>query len=205
MYIPSYYRLADDELIFNIIQQNSFGLLLSHLKATHLAFTAAKDHSGRIILTGHMAAVNPQVQDLGKEALAIFQGPHGYISPSLYTRFNSVPTWNYVAVHCYGVPEMLAAEEHFSVVEELIAQHEPSYLPRWGALPDQYRNGLSKGIVAFRMIVEKVEAKVKLSQDRTAEECRNIIKHLKASEHSNDHDLAAWMEIVLEEKLKADS
>jgi transcriptional regulator len=197
MYIPPYYELKDPEIIREIIVRNGFGLLVTDRQATHLAFTVETDEQHRIELTGHMARNNPQALQLGTQALAVFQGPHGYISPKLYTRHNSVPTWNYVAVHCYGIAEVLPDHEHFSVVEELIQAHEPDFISRWQSLPDAYRDGLSKGIVAFRMKVEKIEAKLKLSQDRSKEERENIIRHLRASGHSSDHDLADWMERVL--------
>jgi transcriptional regulator len=197
MYIPPYYELKDPKLICEIIQSNSFGLLVTDRQATHLAFTLETDAQHSMKLTGHMARNNPQALQLGTQALAIFQGPHGYISPKLYTRHNSVPTWNYVAVHCYGPTEVLPDHEHFSVVEELIQVHEPDYINRWKSLSSDYREGLSKGIVAFRMKVEKVEAKLKLSQDRSMEERERIIRHLRASGHSADQDLADWMERTL--------
>jgi len=197
MYIPPYYELKDAALIREIIVKNNFGLLVTDRQATHLAFTMDTDEQQNIELTGHMARNNPQALQLGTPALAIFQGPHGYISPKLYARHNSVPTWNYVAVHCYGITELLPSDAHFSVVEELIQAHEPDYIARWQSLPDVYRDGLSKGIVAFKMKVEKIEAKLKLSQDRSLEERQNIIRNLRASDHSTDHDLAAWMERVI--------
>jgi transcriptional regulator len=197
MYIPPYYELKDGQLIERIMTAHSFGLLVTPLQATHLAFTLEKKDSANTYLTGHMAKSNPQVKCLGKEALAIFQGPHAYISPDRYTRNASVPTWNYIAVHCYGTTEILSETAHYEVVEKLINHHEPAYLHRWQTLPEAYRNGLSQGIVAFQMKIERVEAAVKLSQDRTPEEQQNIIRHLKASQVSSDRELAAWMEAVL--------
>lgn len=189
MYIPSYYKIVDEQVVKDIIRQHNFGILVSGMQATHLAFSLEEDFT----LYGHIARTNPQVKDLGKEAFAIFQGPHGYISPTLYTRFNSVPTWNYVAIHAYGTTTLLPEEKHFEVVESLIAQQESSYLEKWKQLPATYTSGLSKGIAAFSMKVERWEGTLKMSQDRTPEERENIIRHLQSSSHSSDHDLADWM------------
>lgn len=193
MYTPINYRVDDRGTIIRIIRENPFGVLVTGLTATHLPFTLEESDTGEIILTGHMARANPQSRSLAQECLAIFQGPHGYISTEWYERENSVPTWDYLAVHCYGKPEVLPSEAHFAVVEELIRLMEPSFLPKWDLLPDHYRNGLSKGITAFRMKVERMDATAKLSQDRTHSERNNIVRQLKGSQRESDHLLADWI------------
>lgn len=196
MYVPANYQLKDPELIKKLIRENSFGLLISGTQATHLPFciTANTDN---LLLSGHIARKNPHLQSLSGEVLIVFQGPHAYMSPTLYERFHSVPTWNYLAVHCYGEVELLGEEENTDIVEHLIRQEEPAYLQHWNQLPDSYRQGLNKGITSFRIRVSRIEAAAKLGQDRTANELHNIYKALRASVNTTDQSLADWMEIIL--------
>jgi len=196
MYIPAYYQLKDFRLIEKLIREHSFGLLVSGTQATHLPFgiTTSADS---LQLSGHIARNNPHLQSLYGEVLTVFQGPHAYMSPSLYERFNSVPTWNYMAVHCYGEIELLGEEENTEIVEQLILQEEPAYMQHWNQLPDHYRRGLNKGIVSFRIRVSRIEAAAKLGQDRSANELQNIYKVLRTSAHTTDHALADWMELLL--------
>jgi transcriptional regulator len=193
MYTPQIFKLDDRDTIIRLIKENPFGILVSGLMATHLPFILEQNDTGEIILTAHMARANPHVQLLRQESLVIFQGPHGYISPAWYERENSVPTWDYLAVHCYGTPEILLSEDHYNVLEMLIRQMEPDFLHKWNLLPEHYRSGLSKGIVAFRMKVERVDGTAKLSQNRTLSERRNIVRQLKGSQMQTNHLLADWI------------
>lgn len=199
MYTPQSFKLDDRDTIIRLIKENPFGILVSGLMATHLPFTLEQNDAGEIILTGHMARANQHAQILRQESLAIFQGPHGYISPAWYERENSVPTWDYLAVHCYGTPEILPSEAHFDVVEMLIRQMEPDFLHKWNLLPEHYRSGLSKAIVAFSMKVERMDATAKLSQNRTLSERKNIVRHLKSSQRESDRLLAEWISSLIKQ------
>lgn len=199
MYQPAPFKLKDKALIERIIREHPFGILVSGLMATHLPFTLSIDEaSGNWVLTGHIAKGNPQSKLLGQECLVIFQGPHAYISPSWYEKENSVPTWDYLAVHCYGIAQPVSPDEHFAVVEELIMANEPAFMEKWQQLPDHYRDGLSKGITGFRMIIDRMEASAKLSQNRTESERRNIILELSNSPHTSEQSLSAWIKEALE-------
>ncbi len=102
MYIPTAYKVTDDDTIWSFICEHSFGILITstgvEVQATHLPFLPLRNESQNGILRGHIAMANPQVTDLEAkgEVLAIFSGPHGYISPGWYAapRARSVPTWN---------------------------------------------------------------------------------------------------------------
>lgn len=198
MYIPSIYQLKDRSSVLRIIRENPFGILVAGQMATHLPFTLEENTSGEILLTGHLAKANPQTACLDRTCLIIFQGPHGYISPQWYERANSVPTWDYLAVHCYGTPEILPPESHWEVVEKLIRQMEPDFLPAWHRLPTDYKNGLSRGITAFTIKVERMEAAAKLSQDRTLSEKRNIVSRLMKSPRETDRLLANWIDRLIQ-------
>lgn len=200
MYQPAHFKLTDKVIIERIIRENPFGILVSGLMATHLPFTLKVDeNSGIWELTGHIAKGNPQSKLLGQECLAIFHGPHAYISPSWYEKENSVPTWDYLAVHCYGIAQIVSPEEHFTVVEELIMANEPAFMEKWHQLPNHYRDGLSKGITGFRMTIDRMEATAKLSQNRTESERGNIIAQLGNSKNSSEQLLSAWIKEALEQ------
>src|SRR5262245_45723809 len=107
MYIPAAFAESDQARLHEFIEQNSFGTLVSQGAgrpfASHLPFLLERDAGPRGVLVGHMARANPQWQDAaGQTVLAIFTGPHVYISPSWYEADQVVPTWNFTAVHACG-------------------------------------------------------------------------------------------------------
>ena len=107
MYIPAAFQQTDKTKLHDFIEANSFGLLVSthggEPFATHLPFLLERDAGPHGCLVGHVARANPQWHGLdGQTVLAVFSGPHAYVSPTWYEAENVVPTWNYVAVHAYG-------------------------------------------------------------------------------------------------------
>ncbi len=107
MYIPAAFNETDPEKLFDTIEQYSFGMLVSQADGvplvSHLPILLDRTHAPHGCLIGHLARANPQWEQAeGQAALAVFSGPHAYISPSWYQSENVVPTWNYVAVHAYG-------------------------------------------------------------------------------------------------------
>ena len=127
-------------------------------------------------MLGHFARANPHWSALAEsETLVVFPGPHSYVSPSLYTEPLSVPTWNYIAIHAYGrspLSKMKPARN--GLVEELIEVHDPAYLDSWRAMPEGFRRTMLAGIMGFRIPIARIEGKFKLSQNRAAEERRNV-------------------------------
>jgi transcriptional regulator len=175
MYIPSHFRVDDLDRLVGFMRAYSFAALVSVLDgvpfATHLPLTV-KVNDGAVTLTGHMAKQNPHWQAFGPaETLAIFGGPHAYVSPSLYEPGDHVPTWNYVAVHAYGSPRILRLDESGEAVKgvlrELIRANDPAFEAAWEAMDGNYRDNMLKGIVAFEMAVTRLEGKAKLSQNRS--------------------------------------
>jgi transcriptional regulator len=136
------------------------------------------------MLIGHVARANPQGSALGgRPALAIFQGPHAYISPAWYeTPRTSVPTWNYVAVHAYGVPRLVADE---AAVHALLAMMVESFEPsgpnpwRMADADPGFLDRMMRGITAFEMPIDRLEGKAKLSQNRPATDRPRIITALE--------------------------
>jgi transcriptional regulator len=181
------YQENDKERLLEFMRRFSFAVVVSVSEgrpvATHLPLTV-KVEGDLVLLRGHFAKANPQWRDIeGSEVLAVFNGPHAYVSPRHYDAFESVPTWNYLAVHAYGearVSRDPAANEE--LLYELIGANEPGYRDRWEQLPERYREGMLRGIVGFELRVTRLEGKAKLSQNKTEEERRRIAEALASSE-----------------------
>lgn len=187
MYIPSYNREDDPEVLLKFMQRYSFATLVSGaeagLIASHLPVVVT-EAEGAVTITGHFARANPHADALAGEMLVIFTGPHAYVSPAHYDKRESVPTWNYVAVHAYGAPQPLTFAEHpermRALMLELIEQHEPSYAAQWNSLSEKYRHGMMRGIVGFELPVTRLEGKAKLSQNRLSADQRAVARALGA-------------------------
>jgi transcriptional regulator len=142
-----------------------------------------------------MARANPQWKSFGEnELLVVFQGPHGYISPSHYELKQNVPTWNYIAVHAYGKAKLIEEPAAvFSLMELTINTFEKEFFQQWKELSPEYVNGMLKAIVAFEIEVTQLEGKFKLSQNKTKHEQQNIISSFEKSDDSVQKELAEEM------------
>jgi transcriptional regulator len=189
MYIPEFNRVEDPATSLAFMRANPFAILVSTGDngpfATHLP-VAVTENGGQATLRAHVAKANPHWKVLEQqESLVIFHGPHAYISPSLYEIRESVPTWNYATVHAYGRGQILTAEtDKHKILADLISQFDASYLEQWNSFDEQYRNRMLKHIVAFEILLTRIEAKFKLSQNRTKIEQENVIQALGASSDS---------------------
>jgi transcriptional regulator len=199
MYIPAHFKQTDRPTLLAFMQQFSFATLVTAVPgmapvATHLPFTIEK-RGEAIWLIAHMARQNPQWKHFAEgEVLVIFQEPHAYISPQWYDKALSVPTWNYAAVHAYGRPVLLESEAAvFAILEKLILASEAGYLDQWKRLPEAYKTGMAKGLVAFEMEVTRLQGKEKMSQNRSKKEIEQIIAGLEQSALPGDREMAARM------------
>jgi transcriptional regulator len=186
MYIPEFNRIEDQATALAFMRDNPFAILVSNNDGTpfgtHLpVIVAAAD--GQVFVRAHVAKANSHWKILEQqESLLIFHGPHAYISPALYEIRESVPTWNYATVHAYGRAKILPADtDKQQVLAELISQFDSSYLEQWDSFDEQYRSRMLNHIVAFEIAVTRIEAKFKLSQNRTRAEQENVIQALGAS------------------------
>lgn len=190
MYIPKYFKLEEEEVIYDLIEQYGFATLVSQHKgepyATHLPLMLNKDEKS---LYGHFARPNLQWKDVeDQQVLAIFQGPHCYISPSWYETTKAVPTWNYVSIHVYGKLEVMEDKEVvFNSLNELVKKYEAPDSPySLESVEPSFIEGMAKGIVAFKIHITKMEGKAKLSQNHPVERQELVIKHLEnTSQHDN--------------------
>jgi len=170
--------------------------------ATHLSLLWQDDGSANGSLIGHMARANPhwQLFARGPESLALFWGPHAYVSPTWYAPGPKVPTWNYVTVHAYGRPQIVEdTKGTLDVLSKLAAAYEGTDAAAWslGRLPPGNAEAQTRGIVAFRMPLSRIETKIKLSQNRDMEDRRRVIAKLEGSDSQDAKATAKWMKRVL--------
>lgn len=200
MYTPKFNQISDLAVLLEAMRTYSFAILFGpagELRATHLPLLV-HDEGDHGTLLGHFARANSHWSALaGHETLVVFPGPHGYVSPSLYTEPLSVPTWNYIAIHAYGTLELIEDEPgRLKLVEELIAKHEQVYLDRWRSMPEGYRRTMLAGIMGFRIPLSRVEGKFKISQNRGADDRLNVLT-AHAAGSSDERELARWMERLI--------
>jgi len=208
MYIPKFNSVSDRAILLEAMRAYSFAILIGPLDetisagshhATHLPLII-KDEGPHGILEGHFAKANPHWQALaGRETLVVFPGPHTYVSPSLYAEQLSVPTWNYIAIHAYGILEPLDDHDNASkeaLLGDLIRANESAYADQWRSLPDGWRRTMLAGIVGFRISIERVQGKFKISQNRP-EVDRRAVQAAQAAGTDDERALAGWMKRLI--------
>lgn len=198
MYIPKTNLTTDKEEIVAFMKQFSFATMITAKDnfpiATHLPFlVTTKD--GNVVLTSHFAKANEHWQNIEySKNLVIFSEPHAYISPKNYDKELNVPTWNYISIHAYGQGKLITkTEKTFEVLEATIDNYETSYRHQWDNFPEAFKLKMLRGIVAFEIIVTDLQAKKKLSQNRTDTEKKKIIETLSKSKDTNEQLIAEYM------------
>ncbi|MCK8101449.1 MULTISPECIES: FMN-binding negative transcriptional regulator [Bacillus] len=200
MYIPKYYKVTNVDDIWDFVQNNSFGTIVTTAQgkpiATHLPLQLMKE-GDTYYITGHIAYGNPQWRtfETCEDVLVMFQGPHAYISSSWYEKEN-VPTWNYQAVHVYGTASILNEEELKHDLTMLLQKYEKHRKNPvlWDKLSPQLLESQLKGIVGFKMKVGEIQASYKLSQNRNEKDYMNIIDQLRHEGNPNSKQMAELME-----------
>jgi transcriptional regulator len=185
MYVPAIYNNENKTEINAFLQENSFGILVNQtdgkLCATHIPLELETNKAGRQILQGHISKENPQWRGFtdNDQVLAIFAGPHSYISSSWYDHEN-VPTWNYIAVHVYGRIKIIEGDAVIEVLKKLVDKYEkksknPTRIEDLSATTMLQ----ARGIVAFEIEIEEIQATKKMSQNRDDKNFQNIISELQ--------------------------
>jgi len=201
VYLPPAFTETRPAVLVAHIERHDFGLLVSHgpagLVASHIPFLAER-RDEELHLLGHLARPNPQVEDLGQggEVLAIFSGPHAYISPRWYAGGPSVPTWNYVDVHAYGTVRLIEDGDWLrGLLRRLTERHEAGNPEPWRIedLPENYLDGMLKGIIGFDIAVSRLEGKYKLSQNRPPADRPRVIAALERAGDENSVEVAQLM------------
>ena len=195
MYSPPYNQVQDRIELLQFMRANGFPILVTGaggvLHASHLPVTV-HEQGPQIVIDMHMAKNNPQWREFfDDEVMVVFSGPHAYISPRWYEETERVPTWNYAAVHAYGVPSMIAEKKAKSASQRrLIEALDPQWLPKFDALRQEYVDLMLADIVNFSIPVSRFETRWKLSQNRGRREMELIVAQLEKSANTGDRALA---------------
>jgi transcriptional regulator len=203
MYQPDHFRVDDLPAMHALMRARPLVTLISGgaagLYATHLP-TVLKEADPYGAIEFHLARANPHWKYLTEcdEALIIFQGPDGYITPNWYPSKSEhqkvVPTWNYAVVHAYGRPEVMQDTDRLrSHVAELTAQQERSEAKPWALTdaPERYIEVMLRGIVGFRLAITRLEGKWKMSQNREMRDREGVVKGLQNRGAGDDREIAA--------------
>jgi transcriptional regulator len=201
MYIPAQFKITDEAMNYDIIKEHSFAILFSgHNEApfaTHLPLILNKENT---YLYGHFARPNPQWRDIENQTvLAVFHGPHCYISPSWYETNQAVPTWNYVTVHVYGEVELLEDEtELMDSLHEMVLKYEdPDSSYRLQDVGAEFLSGMNKGIQGFKIKINNIEGKVKLSQNHSLQRQELVINQLEQFSNTDEQQISSLMKANL--------
>jgi len=186
LYSPTYNQVEDRAEVLAFMRAHGFPLLVTGtggtLHASHLP-SMVHEREGQVVLDMHMAKMNPQWKEFfDDEVMVVFAGPHAYVSPRWYAEKERVPTWNYAAVHAFGIPTIISSkkEKHASQ-RRLVAHLDPQWLPKFDALRQEYVDHMLEGIVNFEVRVTRLETRWKLSQNRGREEQELIAAQLEKS------------------------
>lgn len=187
MYRPAYSRADDPAICREIVDAHPFAALVSvedgEPEVTHLPVLRNEE-----VYELHVARPNRHAELAGRRAMLVFQGPHAYVSPTWYGKpTEHVPTWNYVVVHVYGRVEALTEEESAAALERLVERFEAT----WTVAPP-VRAQLGRAVQGLRLVPDRVEAKLKLSQNRDEADARRVAEALRRTEPA----LATWMRRV---------
>lgn len=209
MYMPAAFREQDTSTLHQQMDQTRLAILVTSgqqgLEASHVPLLLRPDQGAHGTLYGHLAKANPQWRDLasGCEAMVIFPGSDAYISPSLYPskaeHEKVVPTWNYLAVHAYAQAEVFTdAQRLRQLVSDLTAKHEAGRAQPWSIndAPADYIEKMLGAIVGFSLVIERLEGKRKLSQNRSAADIAGVRDGLFASLDPQDQAVARLMSLT---------
>jgi transcriptional regulator len=200
MYIPEHFVLRDHAAAIAFMHANPFVILVSANDdgpfASHVP-VVVRESGHQLLLRGHVAKANPHWRYLEQhpQCLTIFHGPHAFVSTRNYVSRENVPTWNYGTVHLYGTARVYSSPEALQgMLNELIATFEAAYAQQWDSFDATYRNRMLNHIVGFEITTTRLEAKFKLSQNRTQEEQANVIASLCKAEDTAVSGVARLMQ-----------
>lgn len=205
MYTPGSFKVDDLKRLHALMQRYPFALLLtahdSEIAATHLPFMVDASRGKQGTLLAHMARANPhwQLFDGKREALVVFTGAHAYISPSWYESPVTVPTWNYVVAHAHGRPVIVSDKTRVrAMLERLVTEHESYINPPWRTIQaDAYIDEQLDYIVAFEILIERLEGKFKLNQNRSRTDQEGVVRALSESDDPMKLAVAEIMRVNL--------
>jgi transcriptional regulator len=206
LYNPPAFKIDDRGPLFDQIEDIGLASLITVGETEPLISLAPllleRDAGTSGKLVGHLARANPQISRtrLDCMALAVFHGPNAYVSPSWYEAKREhgkvVPTWNYAVIHARGRLAWFEDRARLkSVVDRLTARHERRFPKPWSTddAPPEYIEAQLKGIVGFEIVIETVEGKHKLSQNRSVADQSGVVRGLSRSDNASDLATAELM------------
>jgi transcriptional regulator len=205
MYVPASFQMSDASELHAFMRTHSFAMLVTLGKAgmvaSHLPLLLDTDAGPHGRLLGHMARANPQWRDVEGEALAIFPGPHVYVSPTWYESPGTVPTWNYVAVHAYGALRLVEDRDGLhDILSRSVAVYERGMPEPWSYdVSDPDIDKMLKAIVGSRIEISRLEGKAKLNQNHSEERRRKVIRALESQTDEDSQAIAKLMTATLKE------
>jgi transcriptional regulator len=203
MYIPKHFEAPDAAWCHALIRREPFAILIGVDEtgapfATHLPVLLDEVPAPLGTLLAHVARPNHQWRLFAPDrpVLVVFPGAHAYVSPSWYEQHPAVPTWNYVAVHAYGVPRVIDdAVRVRALLNRLVHTFEDGRPQPWrlDGLPADYAARMTRGIVAFEIPIDRLEGKAKLGQNRSATDRARVRTALLAEANPLSHSVAELM------------
>ncbi len=206
LYVPAHFSARDRAAIARVVHDHPFATLLTPAGAepivTHLPLIHIADCEPHGTLLGHFARANPHWQAAGAaESIAIFHGPHAYVSPSWYAEpAAAVPTWNYAVVHAHGRIELAGEPSETRAILDLMIQRfeSPRRAPwRLGLTPERLE-AMVGAIIGFRLRVKRIDAKFKMSQNRGPDDRARVAAALDTEGYADALATAAWVRACLE-------
>jgi transcriptional regulator len=201
VYVPPAFAARDSAAIARLVHDYPFATLITTVDSepvvSHLPFIHVAEGEPHGMLLGHMARANPHWRRLaGTPSLALFHGPHAYVSPSWYAApATAVPTWNYAVVHMQGIAELIDDDAQTrAILDAMVGRFESGRAEPWRLVHD--RPGLDAlvgAIVAFRFRISRIDAKFKMSQNRSAEDRLRVIDALRSEGYAEASATAEWM------------
>lgn len=200
LYVPSHFEVHERAAAARLMHDHPFATLVTpgaDTHVSHLPLLLVHDSEPHGTLIGHFARANPHWQAArGVPTIAVFHGPHAYVSPSWYAEpARAVPTWNYATVHAHGTLSVVEdAAESRAILDALVQRFEGNREAPWQfAMPPRERDALVGAIVAFRLRIRRLDAKFKLSQNRGPGDRARVIAALEAAPFAEARATAAWM------------
>jgi transcriptional regulator len=193
MYAPDVFRQEDRAQLLGLAATYPFATLITSrdedVRVSHLPLIV---DAARSVLRGHIARENDQINHLaaGAKTIAIFHGPHGYVSPSVYAEQPSVPTWNYVVVHAHGRGHLVDESGLRSILEESVSRFDGTDWRLYTG--DEFLRPMLDAIAGFEIALERLEGKWKLSQNRSADDQARVTAWLQRGDDSS-RALASFM------------
>lgn len=206
LYTPAHFAGTERAAAARLMREHPFATLVTPATPepliSHVPLLLVADCEPHGELIGHFARANPHWRHAAAaESIAIFHGPHAYVSPSWYAKpAQAVPTWNYATVHAHATMQVIDdPAEARSILDALVSRFESTRPQPWSfAMPERERDALVGAIVAFRLRIRRIEAKFKLSQNRPAADRERVATALEAEGYADAAAVSAWMRALRE-------